>query len=819
MSLLNKLNFKEDEDALMHLDELKKEHYKKEYYKKGANIKFKCWVEEVSSNINKYIVPSTSEEIISLLKKISAVQGNRDSDIDNINKLTASIDNKVFLSDDYRCFTILELDYDMINILVENNFIDNKDYIHSPRSSEEIITINRGKNFIRYNKYDKLGKSSFDHEEKKLIVKNYKNKDGEYIKIKKGALYKCDCGCYNPLKKAKVLMSASPNVYASSLKETCDPVCSINEIFFVEVTCSGCNESFDSTEVSYLGQATNDSRVISMNLFNDLEKNGKIVIGNVTNNKTFFGDMYKSQNISNKIVFNVETGRSYCLAKYDIKQRKRIGSIKQLGQKISYTIEKENRISLYNTIVIGNEIEKFLKNKNDFNKKAVIPFNEYLLEAYKHLNYGMLSSRIEIKDLKEILSITNLDDLQSRLKNMLSFYLSYLQRLNILVFYNQNPYIHYKEYGVAASLRSYEYSNSEDFRKLPNKFRNLKKLRDPGIMKKVNELFGVKTKREKAFLKNNHRLLSSYMTIYESKKMFKNQDNVNKILDANALSFNEERYNQYLSIEITENEYLKALIKNFGETTVVNALTKGVVEHNNKMQKKDDNIPSLLTFKIRTSHNNTLNERYYYDTIYNYKKIIDIYPEYELPCSRLRLKDLHDKIASDANKIKQQKIAYEYEEDFMQMYDNKVIDDITFKVALSNTKLVDIGSKMNICVGGYAHSVQSGDIFIVSMEKDSKFIGCLEITKTGVLRQAKGCRNCMLTEDKQIALNKYCLMTNLTVDTRDVYEDFMVKSDSSKEKVVYQKAIKIQMVPQETIKQCLEKDENETENELEAVPF
>jgi hypothetical protein len=96
----------------------------------------------VSSNINKYIVPSTSEEIISLLKKISAVQGNRDSDIDNINKLTASIDNKVFLSDDYRCFTILELDYDMINILVENNFIDNKDYIHSPRSSEEIITIN-----------------------------------------------------------------------------------------------------------------------------------------------------------------------------------------------------------------------------------------------------------------------------------------------------------------------------------------------------------------------------------------------------------------------------------------------------------------------------------------------------------------------------------------------------------------------------------------------------------------------------------------------------------------------------------------------------
>ena len=289
----------------------------------------------------------------------------------------------------------------------------------------------------------------------------------------------------------------------------------------------------------------------------------------------------------------------------------------------------------------------------------------------------------------------------------------------------------------------------------------------------------------------------------------------NKFLNIEYEHVTKNKSNSFASMTIAPNPYLNKLIEVFGETTVTNALTKDIVKHNNRV--KNEYGPKPLFFKNSDLENyNRRNDILYKDTIRNYCDIVTVYPDYKLPCDRLRLKDLHDKIAKDASKIKNKEKVYTYEEKFMNMYDNKIIEDITFKVALSNHKLVEIGSQMGICVGGYWDRVERGELFIVSMEREDKYIGCLEISKNGILHQAKAKYNYRLDDKELELLKEYCLMTNIGIDTCDVVDKYKVNRDSSKESVIYKNAIKITIGGKEDIEKILS-EETEEIDEIEDI--
>jgi hypothetical protein len=295
--------------------------------------------------------------------------------------------------------------------------------------------------------------------------------------------------------------------------------------------------------------------------------------------------------------------------------------------------------------------------------------------------------------------------------------------------------------------------------------------------------------------RNNNRLVTSATFIYFVKKLFKNKDNINKFLNA---------YDRQ-HIDIYSNAYLDKLVESFGETNVANALTK-----EDKIEQKP-----MTPF---SSYSRRRNFYLYRDTIRNYEDIISVIPDYKLPVNRLRLKDLHDKISKDATKIKKAEKIYTYEDKFLDMYDNKVIDDITFTVAKSNHELTAIGSQMNICVGGYWSRVETGELFIVSMSKNNKYIGCLEISKDAKLHQAKATCNRMLADDELKALKKYSLDTNLKTSTNDVPDKYKVDSSKDKNSVKYNKAIKLSITTKKSIGQLLEEVTTEgTEEQVREI--
>ena len=381
--------------------------------------------------------------------------------------------------------------------------------------------------------------------------------------------------------------------------------------------------------------------------------------------------------------------------------------------------------------------------------------------------------------------------------------------LSVLFFYNQNPYMKCKDALDIARIRNFHYYYGiVGGKNFPTKARNINRIRNTNLIKELNEIIGIKSKLERKFINDSERKLSAYDYVHNLNSAIKNQDNRNKFLNIEYECSTRNRSNSFASMKVVPNPYLSKLIEVFGETTVTNALTKDIVRHNNKVKNKYGpellQISSVDDYKIR-------NDVWYKDTIRNYCDIIAVYPDYKLPCDRLRLKDLHDKIAKDANKIRHKEKVYTYEEKFMNMYDNKVIEDVTFKVALSNHKLADIGSQMGICVGGYWDRVERGELFIVYMKREDKYIGCLEISKNGILHQAKAKYNCRLDDKELELLKEYCLMTNIGIDTCDVVDKYKVNRDSSKESVIYKNAIKITIAGKEDIEKVLSEEIEEIE--------
>lgn len=766
----------------------------------------------------------TKEEAVDIIKQTRLTRWS-DNTIEDITEenIHMSYDGKVFWAEDLKdqesrlrkvfFVKIKGTDGEILKKFDEHYLFLNSCNAEPENKEEEEMQLHNMRRFIRANKYETLGITKYDYEENKVITKEYKNKDGEPIKQKTGLLYKCECGAYeliNEFEAAIVIEGKINRIYDREDDEKSEDVVNlfIASAMLLNVKCSSCNEMFNTRKIAYLDRNSSVHGTVFRGVFNDLDKNGKITLATISCTRNLVGDKCFTRKISNKVVINTHTGRSYLLPRYDINTKKKKGTVRQLSL-ISIYDNGDFKISIPELLKTGEAIEEHIIKNKILNEKAIIPFEKYLRDA-------MITESRNRHYHEEI--VNNLDDIISgkevskEMKKHIDNTLYHAQRLEVLVLYNQNPYVPYSIYAKLANIKKYQHYNGDDYIHLPSKIRSIKKIRQTDLIKNLNTLFSIKSKGEKKFINNAIYKLDAYSYLMRVKKIFKNQDNINKFMLANKHDYIHNDFN-FNSVDIYENEYIYALIEKFGETAVANAITKDIIERNAEIEmrasEEKEKGNTSQSFYNGFSDSQATNYYYYRDTIGNYRKIIQVYPEYQFPCDRLRLKELHDKIAKDANKIKGKKITYIYEDEFMKMYDNKVINGITFKVALSNRRLTAIGSQMGICVGGYANRVESGKLFIVYMEKDNEYIGCLEISHDAKLHQAKAKYNYKLKEAEQIALKEYCLMTNLTTDTCDVPEGYNTHSVSTNPLVSYAKAIKLSTTIEGDMRKLLESNEDD----------
>ncbi|QWI46902.1 hypothetical protein EXW55_28940 (plasmid) [Bacillus mycoides] len=146
-------------------------------------------------------------------------------------------------------------------------------------------------------------------------------------------------------------------------------------------------------------------------------------------------------------------------------------------------------------------------------------------------------------------------------------------------------------------------------------------------------------------------------------------------------------------------------------------------------------------------------------------------PTYEVP-KLYDLETLHDVLASDLNKVEYECEEIQYEKEERIKLETET-SEYRFLLAMSNHHLIEVGTKLNICVGSYAPEAIAKDLYIVLLEDRAtgEVTHCLEFhckRKKWSLVQAKGKYNTYPSEDISHLLIEYCMERNIRIATHDI---------------------------------------------------
>ncbi|MED1305332.1 hypothetical protein BK704_34585 [[Bacillus thuringiensis] serovar konkukian] len=152
------------------------------------------------------------------------------------------------------------------------------------------------------------------------------------------------------------------------------------------------------------------------------------------------------------------------------------------------------------------------------------------------------------------------------------------------------------------------------------------------------------------------------------------------------------------------------------------------------------------------------------------KELCKEIPGYQLPPFQT-LRSFHDTLAKDYEKIKNKCISIEYTETEKEKLQ---FDTPThhFKLAKSNHELVDVGSKLGICVGSYSSYAIKKELFIVLIEDKgtNTVTHCLEVANGKKLKlvQAKGKYNGLPSKEISEMVMEYSQEKGIVIDTYDI---------------------------------------------------
>lgn len=197
-----------------------------------------------------------------------------------------------------------------------------------------------------------------------------------------------------------------------------------------------------------------------------------------------------------------------------------------------------------------------------------------------------------------------------------------------------------------------------------------------------------------------------------------------------------EKYKEILSVIASDKDtlfFLKELIKKKGEANAFKA---------------------AFTPEVITDVNFLTDSAYMYKTLIFYEKAPDL---------KGSICDIHTNLLKlfKYKKKKNKTFVYTKQEKLLE----DVIGDIAFVLPVDSYQLTDIGDKMHICVGSYDSRVFEKACTIITMIKNNKYIGCLEIRGTRKrLIQAKAPCNRLLQGEASVALRKYVEEHNISTN-------------------------------------------------------
>lgn len=128
---------------------------------------------------------------------------------------------------------------------------------------------------------------------------------------------------------------------------------------------------------------------------------------------------------------------------------------------------------------------------------------------------------------------------------------------------------------------------------------------------------------------------------------------------------------------------------------------------------------TVLTNKILQSE-----PMHFFDAARSLNQIIRKNPDYDFDHKR-SFADLHDLFSLDLRKMQQENRTISYAEKDYKL--EQVIDGYEFKLAKDTHELIEVGSKMNICVGSYGNSAYDKQLAIVVAYKDNQPTICFEL--------------------------------------------------------------------------------------------
>ena len=142
------------------------------------------------------------------------------------------------------------------------------------------------------------------------------------------------------------------------------------------------------------------------------------------------------------------------------------------------------------------------------------------------------------------------------------------------------------------------------------------------------------------------------------------------------------------------------------------------------------------------------------DMVYMYNKLKKEKKEYlKLVDWSGSFREIHDELSKLITKIKYENRDIPYDQGDYQL--REIIGEYTFDLAKDTNQLVEIGQRMGICVGSYREFVLDKRSKIVHVRSNDKYVGCIELSSTHTLIQAKAKYNNMMTGELAQALKRW----------------------------------------------------------------
>lgn len=104
-------------------------------------------------------------------------------------------------------------------------------------------------------------------------------------------------------------------------------------------------------------------------------------------------------------------------------------------------------------------------------------------------------------------------------------------------------------------------------------------------------------------------------------------------------------------------------------------------------------------------------------------------PEYEVDFSK-GIRELHSTLSRDYCKIRKKNKNIPQNKKLKEVFKNAQFKDIEYKLAKDTHELIDVGSKMEICVGSYGQSAVNKNCYIVVGYEGETPVTCMEFRKT-----------------------------------------------------------------------------------------